>query len=161
MEKVHCFSAGEVLTFGNTRVMTVPTAHDGREGVAFVIQHKKKRLGIFTDLGHRFAGIEQWLEDVDCLYLESNYDPHMLASGPYPPWLQQRIKGSGGHISNQEAAQLIRDCNGRMKHVILAHLSEHNNCPDLALQTSREILADRFPITIAPRYEAGRMFEIE
>ncbi len=160
VDNVTCFAGGEVLQFGNTRVATIPTPHDGREGVAFVIQHKKEKLGIFTDLGHRFAGIEEWIADLDGLYLESNYDPQMLAQGPYPPWLQRRIAGQGGHISNGEAAEMIRDCGSRIKLVILAHLSEHNNHPELALQTFRKVLSDRFPVCLASRYDGSDMFEI-
>lgn len=161
VDQVTCFAGGEVLQFGNTRVTTIPTPHDGREGVAFVIQHKKEKLGIFTDLGHRFAGIEEWICDLDGLYLESNYDPQMLAEGPYPLWLQRRISGAGGHISNGEAAQMIRDCGSRIKLVILSHLSEHNNHPNIAQQTFQEIVSESFPIRVASRYEHSTMFEIE
>ena len=158
---VRHFTGGDELCFGETVVETVPTAHDGIGGVAFVIGHGDKRLGIFTDLGHRFVGIEGWFADLDGVYIESNYDPAMLAGGPYPQWLKQRITGDGGHLSNGEAADLVRDSSGgRLRLAILAHLSEHNNRPDLALETAREIVPKRMGLALASRSSVSEMFEI-
>ncbi|MBN1435857.1 MAG: MBL fold metallo-hydrolase [Sedimentisphaerales bacterium] len=156
------FDRGDTLRFGETIVETVPTAHDGMGGVAFVISHGNgKRLGIFTDLGHRFAGIEDWLRELDAVYIESNYDPEMLNNGPYPYWLKQRIKGDGGHLSNREAVELVRDCGGRLKLVVLSHLSEHNNCPNLVRTTAVEVLGqtESLAIKVASRVAVSEMFE--
>lgn len=139
----------------------MPTPHDAIDSVAFVITHQQKRLGIFTDLGHRFAGIENWIENLDGLYLESNYDPDMLARGGYPRWLKQRIAGSAGHLSNQEAAQLARDSGKRLKFLALAHLSENNNHPELALAVARKILPRNLYVKPIRRTVAGEMFVLE
>lgn len=161
VREVKPFDAGGELRFGRTLVQTIPTAHDGKDGVAFVISSEGKKLGIFTDLGHRFAGIENWLADLDGLYLESNYDPDMLANGPYPYWLKQRIIGNGGHLSNHQAADLVRDSCKKLKRLILAHLSEHNNCPTLASKIARDILGPDLNISLAPRKSASDMFVID
>ena len=155
------FSPGRRLCFGETIVQTVPTPHDGIDSVAFVITHHQKKLGIFTDLGHRFAGIEKWIEKLDGLYLESNYDPDRLARGDYPRWLKRRIAGSAGHLSNQEAAQLARDCGKRLQFLALAHLSENNNHPELALAAAREILPPSLYVKPIRRTVASEMFLVE
>lgn len=157
-ERLHHFEAGDTLRFGGTAVDTVATAHDGCGGVAFVITHGGKSLGIFTDLGHRFEGIEKSIRRLDLLYLESNYDPQMLAAGGYPKWLKQRIVGEGGHLANSEAAELAKDAGGRLQRLILAHLSEHNNRPELAMSTAREHLGDQLPISVARRHGVTEMF---
>ena len=158
-QPVH-FRAGAAIEFGGTVVQTIPTAHDGADGVAFVVMYGGKRLGIFTDLGHRFPGIADWLNGLDGLYLESNYDPQMLRTGPYPAWLKHRIVGSKGHLSNVEAAELVGDGADRLQLLVLAHLSEHNNCPELALETARALAPADLPIVVASRTCASEMFVV-
>jgi phosphoribosyl 1,2-cyclic phosphodiesterase len=157
---VRHFLAGESLSFGPVTVHTHPTAHDAADGVAFTVECGRKRLGIFTDLGHPFDGLAELLDNVDAAYLESNYDPLMLEEGPYPAHLKARIRGSGGHLSNDEAAELLRTCAGRHKWVALAHLSEHNNHPDIALTTHRTILGDGQHLLVAGRHAVSRMLKV-
>lgn len=156
----HCLVAGQAVRFGGTTVEVVATPHDGAEGVAFVVREGRASLGVFTDLGHRFDGIEQWIAGLDALYLESNYDPDMLEAGPYPPWLRARIRGRGGHLSNHEAAELVRDCGHGLKLLVLAHLSEKNNAPERALMTARQVLGEALPICCASRSDVSEMFAV-
>ncbi len=158
---LNCFEPGQVLRFNETQVYTIPTPHDGIAGVAFVVCYCNKKLGVFTDLGHRFDGLDQWLSDLDGLYIESNYDPDMLANGPYPYWLQRRITGAGGHLSNQEAMETVRDSCDNLQVLILSHLSEHNNRPALARQIAETILGTDIPIHLARRDGGSRMFVIQ
>ncbi|MFP4105861.1 MAG: MBL fold metallo-hydrolase [Phycisphaerae bacterium] len=133
------FRAGASVDVGDVHIETLPTTHDGNDGVAFIIEAEGKRLGILTDLGCVFEGLGDCLADLDAVFLESNYDPHMLANGPYPWYLQQRISGSGGHLSNIEAAELLLAVDPRrFEWVVLSHLSEENNTPDTALRTHVE-----------------------
>jgi phosphoribosyl 1,2-cyclic phosphodiesterase len=98
---------------------------------------------------------------LDAVILESNYDSDMLAGGDYPDWLKKRIEGPGGHISNVEAAELLRAAaSKRMKWACLGHLSHDNNTPDLALETHRKILGMRVPLFVATRYEATGVMEV-
>lgn len=161
IREIEHFQSGDVFSFGRTRVYTVPTAHDGIDGVAFVIESVGHKLGVFTDLGHSFPGLPDWISDLDGVFLESNYDPVMLAQGPYPVWLQNRISGAGGHLSNNEAAALLNVSLGRLRWAVLSHLSEHNNTPDLALATTRNILADRLPLAVASRYDVSPGFIVD
>ncbi len=158
---INHFFAGETLQFGKVAVETISTPHDGVDGVVFVVDDGKHRLGILTDLGHVFSGLEAVVRSLDAVLLESNYDPDMLADGPYPNWLKRRIKGSGGHISNPEAAELLRAASPkRMQWACLAHLSQDNNTPDLALETHRQILGKRMPLFVASRHRATGVMEL-
>ena len=160
VERVHFFHPGADITFNATTVKTIPTAHDGKDGVAFVIQYENIQLGIFTDLGHPFDGLGEHIAQLDALYLEFNYDPQMLENGDYPIWLKRRISGSGGHLSNAEAALLIRQNAPELKTLILSHLSEHNNHPDLALKSARQALGYSLDIQLAPRYNVSKLFDL-
>ena len=74
---------------------TIPTPHDGADGVVFVVDDGKHRLGIMTDLGHVFDGLADVIASLDAVLLESNYDPEMLANAARPEWLKERM-GPGG-----------------------------------------------------------------
>jgi hypothetical protein len=94
-------------------------------------------------------------------YLESNYDPRMLEEGRYSASLKARIRGGRGHLSNLESALLLKAALGaRLGWVALAHLSEENNHPDLALATHRAHVGNAFPIHLASRYAAGPLLEV-
>jgi phosphoribosyl 1,2-cyclic phosphodiesterase len=157
---VRHFHAGQSLSFGPVTVHTHPTPHDAADGVVYVVESRGKRLGIFTDLGHPFRGLAKLLASVDAAYLESNYDPVMLEEGPYPAFLKARIRGPGGHLSNEESAELVRRCSGRHKWIALAHLSEQNNHPDLALETHRSILGNSQRLTVAGRYCVSELLRV-
>jgi phosphoribosyl 1,2-cyclic phosphodiesterase len=157
---VRHFRAGESLSFGSVTVHTHPTAHDAVDGVTFIVESGGKRLGIFTDLGHAYGGLAELLESVDAAYLESNYDPVMLEEGSYPAHLKARIRGPGGHLSNEESAELLRTCAGRHAWVALAHLSEQNNHPSVALRTHRRILGPGHHLTVAGRYDVSRLLRL-
>ena len=154
------FCAGDVLRFGPVRVETIPTPHDGADGVAFVVDDGVVRAGILTDLGHVFADLGTAVASLDALILESNYDPDMLARGPYPPFLKRRIRGPGGHLSNREAAELVVASARRLRWLCLAHLSEENNDPALALKTHRAVLGPHCTIHVASRYEASEVLDV-
>lgn len=152
LSDVRHFQAGACLDLGSVRVETIRTPHDGVDGVAVVVDDGQRRLGVLTDLGHVFSGLHATLASLDAAYLESNHDPHLLQVGPYPEFLKERIRGPGGHISNGEAAELVaQSAGGRLRWLCLAHLSEDNNTPALALETHRQYLGSDLPIHVASR----------
>lgn len=153
------FKSGETLQFGAIKIETIPTPHDATDGVAFVVDDGAARVGVLTDLGHVFDNLRSVMMTLDAVLLESNYDPKMLALGSYPIYLKKRIQGPRGHLSNFEAAHLIRDCGLKLKWACLAHLSEENNEPSLALAVHRDIVGHRVHIHVAKRYEATGVFE--
>ncbi len=158
--EIRYFRVGERLQFGPVTVETIPTPHDAADGCVFIVQAGKKRLGIFTDLGHVFEGLSERLASLDAVFLESNYDPDMLRAGSYPAHLKRRIRGPHGHISNVEAAELLADHGKRLRWAALAHMSRENNTPELALQTHRKILGGKKTIHLATRYDVSAPFRV-
>jgi phosphoribosyl 1,2-cyclic phosphodiesterase len=155
------FEPGGRIEIGPLVIHTLRTPHDAVEPVCFVLEHAGARLGILTDLGHAFGTLARVLTDLDAAYLESNYDPDMLETGPYAEALKRRVRGPSGHLSNFEAADLARaGARGRLRWLTLAHLSEVNNEPELALDTHRRALGRRFPIRVASRHAVGDVLEL-
>jgi len=161
VREVRQYAAGESLRFGGVTVHTLRTPHDGLETACFIIEHEGRRLGVLTDLGYPFPALADALSQLDAAFLESNYDRAMLWDGPYPEHLKHRIAGAGGHLSNEEAATLVRNhANGRLKWLAIAHLSEENNRPELALAAHRARVGRLLPLHHASRYEAGEWLEV-
>lgn len=118
---------------GDMEIMPFPVPHDAREPCQFVFGDGARRLGLLTDVGSVTPHISESLKACDALVLECNHDAALLAEGNYPPQLKQRIGGRLGHLSNEQAAQLLAGLDyGRLQHVVAAHLSEKNNRPHLA-----------------------------
>lgn len=161
LKEVHHFRSGGAIRFGGLTIHTIPTPHDGEDGVVFVVDDGTHRLGILTDLGHVFQDLGGTIASLDAVLLESNYDPALLANGPYPRYLKARIKGPGGHISNREAAELLAASAGaRLRWACLGHLSGENNSPDLALKTHREVLGDDLSLCVASRYGVSEVMSV-
>lgn len=121
---------------GDLEVWPVTVPHDAREPVQFILGNGASRLGVLTDLGSITPHVIRHYRRCQGLILEANHDPTMLAQGPYPPSLKRRVAGDYGHLSNQQAAELLLRLDaGQLQHLVASHLSEQNNCPDLARQT--------------------------
>lgn len=117
--------------------------HDAAEPCAYFITATDtgERALIAFDLGHVSSGLAEACGHVDILVLESNHDEGMLRAGPYPLSVQRRIAGPFGHLSNRAAGILMRAAvKRRAQHVVLCHLSEVNNSPDVALGNARRVL---------------------
>lgn len=121
----------------------VRTSHDAREPVALVATARSSgaRVGIAYDLGHATARFVSHFAEVDVLLLEANHDEEMLRTGPYPWPVKQRVAGLRGHLSNSAAGAMARECVHReLRHIVLCHLSQTNNVPEVAMQTVRAAL---------------------
>lgn len=130
------------LDLGQFCVEAFAVPHDAARPVGFVLRGDGLRIGVATDLGHATTLVLQRLLGCHLLMIESNYDPELLSRGPYPWHLKQRVAGRMGHLSNHEAADLLqRTVNGECQAVVLAHLSEKNNRPELARRAAGEALA--------------------
>lgn len=130
------FESGCSFQFRDILVDPFPITHDSSDPVGFVIDGPDGRMGVATDLGIATRLVREKLKDCRALVLESNHDEEMLVNGPYPWHLKQRIKSRHGHLSNNESVELFGDLiNSDLQGVLLAHLSETNNDPVLALQS--------------------------
>lgn len=141
--RVHRVCGGDATTLARVTVTATTTPHDARESVGFVVESRSTgaRVGLFYDIGHVSAAIASACAGVDMLVLESNHDDDMLRNGPYPRWLQARIAAPTGHLSNHDSAAFARETTTRgLQHLILAHLSEKNNSPAVAMTTMRGAL---------------------
>lgn len=148
------FKSGESFQIGSLRIEPIRTPHDAVEGVCFVIEdiNAGTRFGLLTDLGHVFRGLKNVINSLDAVLIESNYDDHMLHSGCYPYHLKQRISGRHGHISNEDAALLLADCNtSHLQWVCLGHLSAQNNTPEIAVETHQRRNDGRYSVFCADR----------
>ncbi len=155
-KRIEHFAGGDRFSVGSIEIESVPTPHDAADPVGFVVDDGDKRLGIFTDFGHAFDGIKERIATFDAVMIESNYDEEMLEAGPYPDYLKERIGGPLGHLSNHEAARLLRDhATDRLRTAILSHLSAENNDPASALATFDQVLDGRrendFELLVARR----------
>ena len=116
--------------------------HDAAAPVGYTINLDGKMASVATDFGTFTKEIEDSIKDSEVILIESNYNPQMLDMGPYPYSLKQRIKESYGHLSNEDCGEAIVKIlkNGLGKNIILGHLSNTNNTPDLAELTVKDIL---------------------
>ena len=131
-------------------VTPVAVPHDAREPAQFVFEYAGLRLGILTDLGSITPHVEAAYQACDAMLLEANHDPFMLASGPYPPSLKQRVGGQWGHLSNQQAAGFLQRIDTqRLQHLVVAHISQKNNSLDAARATLGPVIQSVKQVTYA------------
>jgi phosphoribosyl 1,2-cyclic phosphodiesterase len=157
------FISGRTFQIGSLRIETLRTPHDAIDSVCFVIEEvgSGQRFGLFTDLGHVFSELQQAIQTLDAVLIESNYDETMLQSGPYPQRLKNRISGMRGHLSNTEAAELLDACDSsQLQWACLGHLSGENNSPEIALATHQQQYGDRFRLFCAHRHSALQLPQI-
>jgi phosphoribosyl 1,2-cyclic phosphodiesterase len=134
--------AGRPFEAGGMQITPFSIPHDAADPVGLVVQAGAARLGLCTDLGRATRLVETRLAGCHALVLESNHDPQMLNNGPYQEWLKQRVRSRHGHLSNQEGAALLGKLHhDELREVVLAHLSETNNTPELAKAESEAALA--------------------
>lgn len=136
------FETGEKFSFAGFTIHPFAISHDTVDPVGFVVEHGGVSLGFCTDTGMVSRLLQQRLAGCHGLILECNHDLQMLADGPYPLHLQQRVRSRQGHLANNDAAHFIGDLlHDRLQHVVLAHLSETNNKPELAFTAVTGYLA--------------------
>jgi len=133
MPRVYGFDSHDRFAIDALEIVPVPVPHDAREPVQYVLGDGGHRLGVLTDLGVTTPCVEAALDACDALVLECNHCRDLLAESDYPYPLKQRIAGRLGHLHNEAAAELLaRIDTTRLRHVVAAHLSQHNNTPDKA-----------------------------
>lgn len=134
-------SAHEVFSCGGLEITPMPVPHDAREPCHFVFSDGAARLGVVTDLGRATTHVIASLQACDALAIECNHDVGMLAAGPYPASLKQRVGGDLGHLSNDQAGALLAALDtAKLRHIVALHLSEQNNSPALARTVLSRVL---------------------
>jgi phosphoribosyl 1,2-cyclic phosphodiesterase len=126
------------FALGDLQVTPFPVQHDAVDTVGLTLEGEGIRAGYVTDLGCSTPEVEERLEDCHILAVEANHDVDMTREGPYPWHLKERILGTHGHLSNEAAADILSRVIGpETQMVLLAHISETNNTPELALVAAR------------------------
>jgi phosphoribosyl 1,2-cyclic phosphodiesterase len=144
LERLEIFSAGRGFQVGDIAVMPFTIPHDAADPVGFTFRSEGVKLGLATDLGYIPISISDHLRGCDVLVMESNHDLEMLRVGPYPWSVKQRVMSRVGHLSNAALADFfLSDYDGDAAYVVLAHLSEHNNHPELARSAAEKALGSR------------------
>jgi phosphoribosyl 1,2-cyclic phosphodiesterase len=141
LSRVELFESGESVTIDGLTLASFNVCHDAADPVSFVVQSKGVKLGLAADLGHAPRYVKQRLEGSHALILESNHCPDMLHRGSYPPALKQRIRSRYGHLSNVDMTSLLASLlHDALQIVVLVHLSQENNSPDLAHKMAADVL---------------------
>ncbi|QMW05245.1 MBL fold metallo-hydrolase [Spirosoma foliorum] len=153
----------EPVWIGDLCITAFPKLHDASDPHSFLVSYKETNVGVFTDIGAPCEHLIHHFQKCHAAFLEANYDDDLLANGRYPYFLKQRIRGGKGHLSNQQALDLFRAHKpDYMSHVLLAHLSKDNNCPQVAsdlftphMGNTKLIVASRFQETPVFTITAG------
>jgi phosphoribosyl 1,2-cyclic phosphodiesterase len=146
LERVEYIRAGQRFEVGEIEITPFTIPHDAADPVGYAFRANGVKVAIVTDLGYLPELVKQHLRDADFLILESNHDLEMLKMGPYPWYVKQRVMSRTGHLSNMVVSEFLADAevfDGRPRHLVLAHLSEQNNHPDVARISAEEALNRR------------------
>lgn len=155
------FSPEDVISVGDFTIHPVLKNHDAAEPCSFRIEYQNRNIGVFTDIGEACNNVKTHLQLCDSLFLESNYDEKMLWEGSYPWHLKKRVASDVGHLSNDQAFELLNQHAGEnLQCVFLSHLSKENNTPEMAIETMQP-LTERFTVKLTSRHEASEVFQLQ
>jgi len=139
---VEYFHSGSSFCIGDLDITPFTIPHDAADPCGFVFSAEGIRMAVATDLGYVPPNVKAALKRIDVLLLESNHDLEMLRDGPYPWSVKQRVLSRVGHLSNHATAEFLsNDYDGGAAYIVLGHLSESNNVPELARIAAEQALA--------------------
>jgi phosphoribosyl 1,2-cyclic phosphodiesterase len=146
-DRVETIQSGHRFVVGDIEVMPFTIPHDAVDPVGFTFRAEGIKLGFVTDLGYMPTSIRTHLTGCDGIVLESNHDLEMLRMGPYPWAVKQRVMSRVGHLSNDALAEFLStDYDGNAAFLVLAHLSEANNHPEIARTAAEQALSERLTL---------------
>jgi phosphoribosyl 1,2-cyclic phosphodiesterase len=141
LARLEIFSAGRSFQIADVTVSAFTIPHDAADPVGFTFRAEGTKIAVATDLGYIPASVCDHLRKCDVLVVESNHDLEMLRVGPYPWSVKQRVMSRVGHLSNESLAQFFaKDYDGGASYIVLAHLSEQNNHPEVARRAAESAL---------------------
>jgi phosphoribosyl 1,2-cyclic phosphodiesterase len=142
LPSVEYFHSGRQFSIGDIEVTPFTIPHDATDPCGFVFAAEGTRMAVATDLGYMPPNVKAALKRIDVLLLESNHDLEMLKDGPYPWSVKQRVLSRVGHLSNLATAEFLeQDYDGSASFIVLGHLSESNNAPELARLAAEQALS--------------------
>jgi len=132
LENAISFRTFQPIQIGGLLITAFPKQHDAADPHSFIISCNKATVGVFTDIGAVCKNVAHYFKQCHAVFMEANYEGEMLQKGRYPYHLKNRIRSGKGHLSNAQALQVFTTHRPPfMSHLLLAHLSKDNNCPDL------------------------------
>ena len=160
------FSPGKQVKFGMIHVNPFLKSHDAAEPCSFSVSSEKKNVAVMTDIGLKCSNVIAHIKDADAIFLESNYDDHMLQTGHYPAHLKARISSELGHLSNKQAGLVaLEHASPMLKHVFLSHISENKNTPELAFHTFNNLIKQRKDLKpelfVASRHKESSLISLD
>lgn len=146
----------------DVNIKLIHTSHDVECSVGYIIEYQNKSLVYITDTGYLSRRVLSSITNKNIYLIESNHDEEMLMNGPYPPFLKQRVISDKGHLSNRVTAEYLKEVVGNeTKYILLAHLSEKNNTPDLAFKTTKKAIQNhKIDLMIAKQDEESKLIEV-
>lgn len=160
-QSVHTFSVNEAVTIGQLKIEAFIKKHDAVEPHSFTITNNTITVGVFTDIGTPCEQLTHYFGRCHAAFLESNYDNDLLDKGRYPYYLKNRIRGGDGHLSNTQALSVFTTHRPSfMSHLLLSHLSNENNCPQLVESLFTQH-AGPTRIVVASRFKETPLYTID
>ncbi|MBR6523013.1 MAG: MBL fold metallo-hydrolase [Clostridia bacterium] len=160
-------NAEKSFCIGEIEVMPFDIPHDAAQPFGYTFMLGKTKLSVATDMGRIDAHVAEKVRGSEFVFLESNHDINMLLEGPYPYYLKERIRGSEGHLSNEQCASLATAlARTGTKRIVLGHLSNTNNTPELALKTVSDALScEGFKpgdvlLDVAKRHSVSKIYKL-
>ncbi len=170
VEQKNILTPHKPVVFGETKITPIPISHDAKSPLGFLVEDEKKKALVLTDTGKRPESIDKYLTDLDLVILEANHNPEMLQTGPYPFLLKKRIMSIYGHLSNQDSGAILADIVQKTIKpplCFLAHLSEENNRPQIALLDVAQALKEKgvlpgrdISLQVASQYKPSKLISI-
>lgn len=155
------FIHGEPVSIGDLSIIPFIKSHDANDPHSFIVSNNKVHIGVITDIGYACKQVIKHFKLCDAVFLESNYCEQMLENGSYPLHLKRRISSRKGHLSNDQALALfLKHKPGNLQLLILSHLSQNNNHPDIVNKLFTQHAGD-VKVIIASRHKETELFSVE
>ncbi|MFV0522021.1 MAG: MBL fold metallo-hydrolase [Mangrovibacterium sp.] len=157
---VKWFEADSTFQIGNFEIHAFSKQHDAADGCSFRVVYNNRHIGVITDLGIADEKTQQEFSQCEFVFLEANYNTEMLWNGPYPNHLKERVQSNKGHLSNEQAVELVEQYAGENLHtILLSHLSAENNSPEVAMYAFRK-LVNQYNIDLTYRHKSTKIYEL-
>ena len=155
------FAAFQTVNIGSLQITAFPKFHDADDPHSFIVAGHDVKIGVFTDIGIACTNVIRHFSQCHAAFLEANYDDDMLDNGGYPYHLKRRIRSGKGHLSNKQALELVTAHKPAfMSHLLLSHLSQNNNDPQLVQELFDDCVGGGTLVMVASRYRETPVYEI-
>jgi phosphoribosyl 1,2-cyclic phosphodiesterase len=158
--KTEFFLPEDTISIGNIRIHSFSKQHDAIEPVSFRVEIDNINIGVITDLGTIDKNVKKHMDLCNAIFLESNYDDDLLKNGKYPEHLKKRVASNHGHLSNNQAIELVKSIsNNKLKTILLSHISEDNNNINIITEEFKSLYSN-YQIEMTSRFGISNVIDI-